>query len=131
MHHLASLTSHTATRTLLRLLAAALLAALVAPQSPTSARAPLNPLPARPAAPAASGLFVNRTNPTNSAHLKLDGSGTLHLAYSAYGPDGAGKEPAYYGTCAANCASAASWAFATVTDGASKVSSVQLALTPA
>jgi hypothetical protein len=75
-----------------------------------------------------SGLFLNKSNNTDSPSIAIDPAGGYHFAYSAYGPDVNGKEPAYYAYCASNCASAASWTITTVSDGVSKVSKVQLAL---
>jgi hypothetical protein len=64
-----------------------------------------------------SGLFLNKSNKTDSPSIAIDPAGGYHFAYSAYGPDVTGKEPAYYTYCASNCASVASWTITTVSDG--------------
>lgn len=97
--------------------------------NPTSTPEPPLPSPTNTPEPqpgTSGGLFLNKTNWTDSPKVAIDGSGGIHMAYNAYGADGTGKTPAYYAYCDANCGSSSSWGIASFGD---KVDQVELALT--
>jgi hypothetical protein len=80
--------------------------------------------------PVQEGLFLTRTNKTDSASIAVDAAGGFHFAYAAYVHDASGHRPAYYAYCApaADCGIESNWATVSLSDD---VEDVQLALTKA
>jgi hypothetical protein len=60
--------------------------------------------------------------------VAVDGSGGVHVVYTAGGPDKNGLRPAYYGYCASNCGSPSNFSVIGLGDA---MVSAQLALDPA
>jgi hypothetical protein len=91
--------------------------------TPTQTTAPGTP-------PVQEGLFLTRTNRTDSASIAVDAAGGFHFAYAAYVHDASGHRPAYYAYCgpAADCGIESNWATVSLSDD---VEDVQLALTKA
>jgi hypothetical protein len=57
-------------------------------------------------------LFLDKTRQTNSADIKVDGSGRMHVAYAAFGLDGNNQSAAYYRTCqpaTTDCSQVVNW----------------------
>ena len=90
--------------------------------TPTQTATPANPLGQR-------GLFLNRTNKTDSASIAVDAAGGIHFAYAAY-EHVSGQRPAYYAYCAptVDCGIGSIWVTVSLSDD---VEEVQLALTKA
>jgi hypothetical protein len=88
--------------------------------------------PPPPPPPGNSGegaLFLDKTRQTNSAAIKVDGSGRMHAAYAAFGLDSGGQSAAYYRACqptATDCSQVANWPGIALS---SDVQEVQLQLT--
>jgi hypothetical protein len=91
--------------------------------TPTQTTTPTNPY-------GQEGVFLNRTNKTDSASIAVDAAGGTHFAYAAYADDASGKRPAYYAYCAptVDCGIASNWGTVSLGDD---VEEVQLALTKA
>lgn len=71
------------------------------------------PTPTPPPGNSGEGaLFLDRTRQTNSAYIKVDGSGRMHVAYAAFGLDSNNQSAAYYRTCqpaTTDCSQVANW----------------------
>jgi hypothetical protein len=108
------------------------LAGMVAP-APALAEPNTPAAPSGPAsAPSFQGVFPDRHNKNTSARIAVDAGDGLHAAWSAYGDNTAGDEPAYYAYCPDECRSADNWTLVALQDAhGSMTTEVQLALTPA
>ncbi len=100
-----------------------------ATNSPTPAPTPTPSPTPPPSGGSAGALFLDKTRQTNSANMKVDDAGGMHIAYAAFGLDSSGESAAYYGYCqptATDCSQPTNWSGIALSDD---VQEVQLQLT--